>query len=928
MKKQLSYEQLEQKVVYLEQKLAALNNNNFGIDNEHFFQICENSKNAIALLKTPDNGKTFFISYFNKKAEAIENINRKKILGKKLIETFPSIKNSGFLDALKRVYQTGKTEEFPVIIYENNRIIQWRHNYIYKLSDQELVSIYIDETDKKNKEFELKEHREKLHLAMEAANYFSFEINLRLLKIITSEDVYENLGYNKNEIPILMIKAGSLIHPDDYRVIKKYLLTFPKNKPLEFNTEFRIKNKGGKWLWFIGTGKNTEWDNEGNPIKIVGLLKNIQKEKESLLKIKESEEKFKSLATLLPEVVYETDINGNITFVNLKAYEIFEYTPPDLQKGLNALQMIAPEDIPRAKKNIKKVLEHENTKGIEYTAITKKGKRFPILVYSNVIRRNNEVVGLRGIIVDITEHKKMLEKLRRSEENFHQLADNINDAFWLRSLDQKIVYANPSCEKIVGKNFKRVFEDFSEYENWIHPDDKEEIIKKRTENFKHPETIHHYEHRIVRPGGQIRWVWIRTFPVFNEKGELYRRAGIASDITEQKQLLEQLTIAKEKAEESDRLKSAFLANMSHEIRTPMNGILGFAELLRDSFITSEEKETYLKIINSNGKQLLSLIDDIIDIAKIEAGQLNINKSYAYINPILDEIYLLFRREQKRLNKEHIDFILENPDDNYQIFTDIIRLKQIFNNLLNNAFKFTEKGFIKFGYQAIEEDGVGYFRFFVSDTGAGIPQEMASIIFKRFGQLKTKNYKNYHGTGLGLTISKGLTELLGGEIWFDSKIDNHTCGSTFYFTIPLIKNSEMNMEHIDKIENEIIMKKWAYLKILVVEDDEDNLEFLKRLLQKNGATVEIATTGEEAIELVKKDKSINIVLMDIRLPNMDGFETTQKIKAINPNIPVIAQTAYAQYNDREICLKSGCDDYIAKPLNKDVLFKKINHYIYK
>ncbi|MFP4025886.1 MAG: PAS domain-containing protein [Thiohalospira sp.] len=928
MTKKLSYQQLEQKVYNLEKKISALENskdkNNFGVDNDHFLHICENSKNAIALLETNNHGKSFFISYFNKKAETLEKVKRKNVLGKDITDVFPSVKTSGFLEALKRVYKLGKPEEFPAIIYENNKVIQWRHNYIYKLSNNELVSIYLDETDKKNKEFELKEHREKLQLAMEAANYFSFEINLKLLKITTSKDVYEHLGYKPKEITLLMKKTGSLVHPEDYKSIIKFLLTYPKDKPLEFNTEFRIKNKNRKWLWFMAVGKNIEWDSDGNPFRILGLLKNIQKEKEEKLKLIESEEKFKSLATLLPEVVFETDIKGNLTFVNLKAYEIFDYTPDDFKNGLNALQMIAPEDLNKAKENIKKVLNKENTKGIEYTAITKNGKKFPILVYSNTIRRNNEAIGLRGIIVDISEHQKILEQLKRSEENFHQLADNINDAFWLRSLDQKIVYTNPACEKIVGKNFKKVFEDIKDYENWIHPDDKERIIKQRYENLKSPDKIHFYEHRIVRPNGEIRWVWIRTFPVYNPEGELYRRAGIASDITTQKQLLEELTLAKEKAEESDRLKSAFLANMSHEIRTPMNGILGFSELLRDPFISEKEKETYIKIINSNGKQLLNLIDDIIDVAKIEVGQLKIKKNLSPINPILDEIYLLFKQEQVRLNKEKIAFILEKEEGNHHIYTDIIRLKQIINNLLSNSFKFTEKGFIKFGYQVIKHNGTGFYRFFIADSGIGISQEFESLIFERFAQIKTKLNQTQQGTGLGLSISKGLTELLGGEIWYESSNE----GTTFYFTIPIFKESNVETKNSFETETEVMMEKWTNLKILIVEDDEDNLEFLRRLLQKNGAVVEVALTGEEAIECIQRDANINIVLMDIRLPQMDGFETTQKIKALNPNIPVIAQTAYALYNDQEICLQKGCDDYIAKPLNKDVLFKKINHYIYK
>src|SRR6056297_1161245 len=777
-----------------------------------------------------------------------------------------------------------------------------------------------------NKESELKEHRHKLQLAMEAANYFSFEINLKLLKIYTTKDLYESLGYNREEISTLIENAGSIVHPEDFKNMKTNLLSYKKNKPLTFNLEFRIKHKNNQWVWFMSKGKNTDWDEDGNPLRILGLLKNIQQDKENQQKIKESEEKFKDLATLLPEVVYETDIQGNLTFANLKAYEIFGYTPEDFKTGLHALQMIAPEDLSRARENIKKIFENkiQNSKGIEYTAITKQGKRFPVLVYTNAIYQNNKTKGLRGIIVDNTNQKNLIEKLKRSEKNFHELADNINDAFWLRTLDQKVIYVNPACETIIGKNSKNIFENFKEYEQWIHPEDKEETIHQKIENQNYPQNTHYYQHRIIRPDGEIRWLWIRTFPVFNEKGELYRRAGIASDITEQKQLLKQLTLAKEKAEESDRLKSAFLANMSHEIRTPMNGILGFAELLRDPFINDEEKETYIKIINSNGKQLLKLIDDIIDIAKIEAEELSINKSSACLNTIMDDIYLQFKQEQHRLNKEHISFTINKQKDNPQIYTDIVRLKQILSNLLNNALKFTNKGYIKVGYEAIKINKIPYFRFYVSDSGIGIPEEKSSIIFKRFGQIKSQNNKTYQGTGLGLSICKGLAKLLGGKIWFEST-HNET---TFYFTVPDKYDSLVNSEKLIMNDKKAILQKWDNIKILVVEDNTDNLEFLRTLLEKNGAIVLSAKTGEKAVEFIQKDKSIQIVLMDIHLPQMDGLETTQKIKTINPDIPVIAQTAYALYDDCDICLKNGCDDYVAKPLKKDVLIEKINHYIYK
>ena len=937
MNKLPSHDELQKRISYLENELLLaekkFNELKFDLEPQLFFEICEYSKNSIAVFETRDNGKTFIIKYFNYKAEETESVKREKVIGTNLEDSFPLVNESGFLKALREVYTTNKPQEFPAKLFSSGKILEWKQNYIYKLTDNQLVSIYIDETEQKSKEIELYEHREKLQIAMEAADYYSFEMNLKTIEITISKELYVDLGYSISEAEDLTKKAGSLIHPEDYKKgINLVSKTSGIIKP-SLKTEFRIKNKQSNWIWFRANGKILNIDENSEPLRFVGLIKNVQEDKEVLFKLKESEEKFKSLATLLPEVVYETDVHGNITFVNLKAFDIFEYIPEDVEKGLNVMQMIAPEESERASKNLEKVFEKENASGEEYIAVTKTGRRFPILVYTNPIKKDSYVVGLRGIIVNITELKKAQEQLKNSEENFRQLSENINDAFWLRSLDDKVIFANPACYKIVGNDFQNIFEDFSLYEKWIHPDDREKVIVQRNNNAKSPDKIHFYEHRIINQNDDVRWVWIRTFPVYNSKGEIYRRAGIASDITEQKNLLTDLLIAKEKAEESDNLKSAFLANMSHEIRTPMNGIFGFAELLKDRDLSEEEKINYLKIIDSNGKQLLNLINDIIDVAKIEAGQLTVKKKKTEIDPLLNEIYQLFKEELKRQKKENIEFNLKIPDsENNIIFTDILRLKQILHNLLSNAFKFTDSGKIDFGYNLISSNNREYYQFFVSDTGIGIPENMKKFIFERFGQVQPQKYKNQQGTGLGLAISKGLIELLNGKIWVESTRENlqeNISGkSTFYFTIPINEISHSPKQHKLKSKSEFKMKDLKNINILVVEDDEDNLEFLRRLLQKYGASVIIAHNGKDAIHEVKTNSQIQIVLMDIRLPDINGFETTKKIKEIKPELPVIAQTAYAMYNDREICLENGCDDYMAKPLNKDILFEKINHYIYK
>jgi len=925
---QPSYEELQKRVYQLENELEELKSVTDNSSNNIFFKICEYSKNAIALFETNDDGHSFDIKYFNKKALEIENVNNDSVIGENIEEIFPSINKSGFLKTLKSVYNTSIPAEFPFIQFSSNKITQWKHNYIYKLSKNELVCIYFDLTNEKIKDSELQENQDKLEIAMHAANFFAFEINVDTKKILSYKELYSSLGYNESEIEELIQSSGSLIHPDDFNKAWEIVNNIINPANVDLNSNIRIKNKQGSWVWFKLSGKIVDYNTKDKPTRIVGLIKNIEKEKEFQIKLKESENRLQLAMQSANQALIDWNIKEDNIFFSPEWFNMLGYDPKTIINYEFTIKIAHPEDVPAAVEKLESHIKGETELfDAEVRMRTKSGEWKWILTHGKIIERDEKGAPIRaiGIQTDISNIKNTERKLTESEVNFKQLSDNINDAFWLRSIDNKIIYANPACYKIVGKNLKEIFEDFNAYKNWIHPDERDSIVKIREKNLQNPDTNHFYEHRIIQEDGNVKWLWIRTFPVYDENGKLYRRAGIASDITNHKKLLSDLLRAKEKAEESDALKSAFLANMSHEIRTPMNGILGFAELLKDSDITLEDKNDYIKIIDSNGKQLLNLINDIIDVSKIDVGQLSLNKIVAEINPILSDIQNFFIQEQKRFSNQNVSFELVIPNNIQKtIYTDVYRLQQVISNLVSNAIKFTENGLIKIGYDQVKIDDKLYLKFFVSDTGIGISESMVSLIFERFGQIQPQNYKNQPGTGLGLAISKGLIELLGGKIWVDSIPGK---GSTFYFTIPIASNSTHNEYNKHDINIGTMNNKWKNLEILIVEDDEDNLEFLKRLLMKHGANVTLARTGKEAIKQVENNDNIRIVLMDIRLPDINGFEATQKIKEFKPNLPIIAQTAYAMYNDREICLENGCDDYISKPLDKVVLFEKINSYIY-
>lgn len=370
--------------------------------------------------------------------------------------------------------------------------------------------------------------------------------------------------------------------------------------------------------------------------------------------------------------------------------------------------------------------------------------------------------------------------------------------------------------------------------------------------------------------------------------------------------------AKARAQKADMLKTSFLANMSHEIRTPVNAILGFADLLDDEYTTKEEISEYINIINSNGKALLNLINDIIDVAKIESNQLKINKQKFKIRELFKEVYesmLDYMANHESDNLKLAYYIEEELKESY-IETDEFRLRQILINLLSNAIKFTNEGEVKFGVKPYENR----IMFNVSDTGKGLTKNEASFIFERFRQIDEDATAG--GTGLGLTITKNLVELLKGKIWVDS---NKGEGSDFYFTLPV---NILNDKTPESKSGKLIEGKLQNKNILIVEDSETNYQLLSVVLKKQGADIIWATKGEQAINICKNHKEIDLVLMDINLPDKNGYEVTQIIKSEYPKLPVIAQTAYAMAGEKEKSLSFGCDDYISKPLDIQKLIKKV------
>ena len=536
-----------------------------------------------------------------------------------------------------------------------------------------------------------------------------------------------------------------------------------------------------------------------------------------------------------------------------------------------------------------------------------------------LIDDNDDVSGIIGTYVDITERKKAEEKLYQSYVFSESLLRTI--PFGMDIVDESgtVLFQSEQFKNIFGEGAigKKCWE--------LYRDDKKQssdcpLLKGITLGV----TGTYESHGVI--GGRI-------FEI-NHTGMLYEGKKalleIFLDITDKKRIESDLIKAKEKAEESDLLKSAFLANMSHEIRTPMNGILGFTELLKEPNLSTDDQQDYIRTIQISGERMLDTINNIVDVAKIESGLINVAIDETNINKKIEFTYKFFKREVER---KGLQFIFKNglPLKDSVIRTDNEKVYGILTNLVKNAIKFTNEGSIEFGYvlktdsEVVEHSRNAELEFYVKDTGVGIPKNQQQIIFERFRQGSYDLDRLYEGSGLGLSISKSYVEMLGGKIWVESEENK---GTTFYFTIPYnpVEQEKTKINGVDSSEIEEVQMK--NLKVLIVEDDEVSYSLLKRTIQKISKEVLHAITGVEAIEVCRSNPDLDLVLMDIRMPIMDGCEATRQIRQLNKGIIIIAQTAYTYACDCDIAMEAGCNDYISKPINMTLLFELIKKHVNK
>ena len=670
-----------------------------------------------------------------------------------------------------------------------------------------------------------------------------------------------------------------------------------------------------------GSNITCEWynivlkDENGKMQSVLSEVVDNTKRKQVENELKKSKDYFRLIFENSASAICIIEPDSTISMVNSEYCRLMGYLNEEVV-GKSWTQLVSSIEFERLKKDFLKKMRdsnYENDK-FEFVIYRKNGELMHVLMTLAILSNDKMIASF----VDITEVTKSQAVVAESSQFNKQIINNVDDGIIVFDKDLHYKVWNPFMENLTGIPASFIIgKHVTEVSSIL-----EEI--RITENFKSALEGHHSDSFNFQfhfsDSGKSGWASSKSNPMRDVFGEIIGVIVTIYEITDLKLTESELIKSKEKAEESDRLKTAFLTNMSHEIRTPMNGILGFAELLKEPTLTLEEQQEFIKTIGISGERMLSTINSIVDISKIEAGMVNVDINETNINDKMLFTYKFFKPE---VESKGLKFLFKNslPANEAIIKTDNEKVYGILTNLVKNAIKFTHKGLIEFGYEKKGE----YLEFYVKDTGIGIPKNQKGLIFERFRQGSESHNRGYEGSGLGLSICKSYVEMLGGRIWVESE---EGLGSTFYFTIPYNLVSEEITTVKDVVSEELKDIQTKKLKILIVEDDEISYSLLSRVVQKISKEVVHAITGVEAVEACRNYPDFDLVLMDIRLPQMNGLEATRQIRQFNKDIIIIAQTAYGFSSDCEKALIAGCNDYITKPINKTLLYELIKKHINK
>jgi|GEM_PF-1425023 PAS domain S-box-containing protein len=739
--------------------------------NINFEELFERMDNAIAVYKVENDGNNFVFSGFNAAAERLEGILRSQVIGRNVKNAFPGAENYGILKVLRRVWATGVNEHFPIKEYSNKGLKSWRENYIYKLSDNEIAAVYYDVTRRKTLEIELR----KLQFAVEQSANSIIITDVKGNIEYVNKKFCQVSGYSYDEVlgQNPRILKSELYNSGDYKQLWE---TISEGKV--WKGEFMNQNKHG-FAFYEKAIISPVYNDVGEIINFLAIKEDISTQKDLELQINQREAKMRSIFNAMMDVVFEMDRDGIFTYIaptsTEKAYGI-----PQKLVGKTFYDLY-PEYL--ADKFLKWVRESIDTGKLlvkEYSLIisdklewfegrlTPKG-RDSVIFISRLITERKEIE---------FEMAKTNALIVNSELKFRTLFEKSGDAIIIIE-NGRISDCNEATVNILGHSDQKSILGKSPSE--ISPEYQENgelsvnLAQKMIQKCLELGT-HRFEWYHTRKNGEIFPVEVLLTNLSSpEKGQVLH--GVWRDISITKAKAKELQMAKEKAEQADKFKSAFLANMSHEIRTPMNGILGFTELLTDPDLDDDERKHFIRIIRKSGLNMLNIINDILDISKIESGEMELNKEAHNVIETLNYLYEFFKPE---ISFKSIEWI-RNYDMNgrCKFLVDQFKLNEVLTNLIKNAIKYTYKGQIELGLNDMENEVV----FYVRDTGVGIAAEKQTLVFDRFVQAENDIMHMVDGTGLGLSISKAYIEMHEGKIWVESVVNQ---GSTFFFSLPKLE----------------------------------------------------------------------------------------------------------------------------------------------
>ena len=612
----------------------------------------------------------------------------------------------------------------------------------------------------------------------------------------------------------------------------------------------------------------------------------------------------------LPLIVIAVDRQGNIRFYNerMERYAVFlGIREGSLPKNVASFFGKRPdwrEWLFRGKEN--------DTTSISLQGRLEKEDGPWLSIEWKVLLRQQELIWLSGNV----SSREIVTSREIGDENFFRKAFEASlNGIAIIDTDGNILTANKTALDIFR---------IPEYSGGLKLNLFDLMTRETRENidfkgrFREDGMVYNKVYEMIRPDGEVFYIEASSAAMHNSEGETEYVVSTFRDITEELRQKKELEEALKRAEESDRLKTAFLTNMSHEIRTPMNAIVGFSGMLANPEVPEEDKKEYIKYIELSSDTLLHLINDILDISKLEAGQIIINNEEFFVDDLFREVEAIAREIQSKYGKSYLDlrFYKTGQERCPVVRSDPHRIKQVLNNLIGNAIKFTEEGYVEVTCSAREQ----VLTFMVRDTGPGIPEEEQQTIFERFRQLDNSFTRKYGGAGLGLAITKNLVESLGGEIRLFSTPGE---GTLFRVRFPGVTLRE-SPDHAVQGEEDTPqgVPDWRDRYVLIAEDERSNFDLLEAILAKTQIRIRHAWTGREAVTMCREGERPDLLLMDLRMPEMDGLSALKEIRSIYPGIPAIAQTAFAMADERHRCLRNGFDDYLAKPIRASLLLEKM------